>query len=69
MPGHSRGENYKRTTTITMEEELLLIIDKFQDRNRKNIKNRSQAIEKLVKMGLKQLKEQNEQKRQQAAVG
>ncbi len=56
MAGHYKQPNYKPTTSISMDEELLTLIDKFKHRN--EIDSRSQAIEKLIRLGFKQLKQQ-----------
>lgn len=56
MPGHYKQPTYKPTTSITLDEDLFKMIDKFKHRN--EIDNRSQAIEKLIRLGFKQLKQQ-----------
>jgi|GEM_PF-4276787 len=63
MAGHRKAPGYKPTTSITLEEELLQMIDKFKHRN--EFDNRSQAIEKLIRLGFLHLK----QKKQNAATG
>lgn len=53
MKAHKRGSNYKPTTTITLEEQLLNMIDDYRFDSRKD--NRSQAIAELIKLGFEHL--------------
>ncbi|MEK5175113.1 hypothetical protein NST63_18100 [Heyndrickxia sp. FSL W8-0496] len=51
MKAHKRGANYKPTTTIALDESLLLAIEDYRFEKRKD--NRSAAIADLVTKGLK----------------
>lgn len=51
MKAHKRGANYKPTTTIALDESLLLQIEDYRFTKRKD--NRSAAIAELVLKGLK----------------
>ncbi|MED4399821.1 ribbon-helix-helix domain-containing protein [Metabacillus fastidiosus] len=55
MPGHYKQPNYKPTTSITIDEDLFKLIDKFKHKN--EFDNRSQAIETLIRLGFKHLKQ------------
>ena len=50
---HKRGTNYRPSTSITLEEELMNRIDDYRFENRKN--NRSQAIAELLQIAFRTL--------------
>lgn len=50
---HKRGTNYRPSTSITLEEELMNLIDDYRFENRKN--NRSQAIAELLQIAFRTL--------------
>lgn len=63
---HSRGTNYKPTTTVVFDDQLLAMIEDYRFDARKD--NRSQAINELVKLGFKYLKAVEKKKAKQKAL-
>lgn len=54
---HKRGTNYRPSTSITLEEELMNLIDDYRFENRKN--NRSQAIAELLQIAFRTLESES----------
>ncbi len=48
--GWKKTPNAKPTVTITLDEKLLKLVEDYQFENR--LKNRSQAIQELIKKGM-----------------
>ncbi|KOP81980.1 hypothetical protein [Cytobacillus solani] len=64
MAGHVRGDNYKPTTTIAFDPNVLKKVDDYWYENRKG--NRSKGVNELIQYGLKYL-ELVEKKKQREA--
>lgn len=61
MAGHKKTPNAAPIINITMDDELLKLVEDYQFDNR--IKNRSEAIRRLLKAGMEVMKqEKNENK-------
>ncbi|KYG28144.1 hypothetical protein [Alkalihalobacillus trypoxylicola] len=56
MSGHKKSPNAKPIINITIDEELLKLVEDYQFDNR--IKNRSQAIQELLKKAMNTDKEE-----------
>lgn len=63
---HSRGTNYKPTTTVVFDDQLLSMIEDYRFDKRKD--NRSQAINELVKYGLRYIELVEKKKAKQKAL-
>lgn len=57
---HKRGTNYKPTTTIALDESLLLAVEDYRFSRRKD--NRSQAIADLIQKGLRYVELQDKKR-------
>lgn len=61
MAGHKKTPNAAPIINITMDDELLKLVEDYQFDNR--IKNRSEAIRQLLKAGMERMEqEKNESK-------
>lgn len=66
MKAHKRGANYKPTTTVVFDDTILVNVESYQKRKRKD--NRSQAINELVALGLKYAELVEKKKREKNRV-
>ena len=57
MAGHKRGTNYRPTTTISLEEQLMNQLDNYRFDTRKN--NRSQAVAELLQIAFRTLESES----------
>ncbi len=54
---HKRGTNYRPTTTISLEEQIMNQIDDYRFETRKN--NRSQAIAELLQIAFRAIESES----------
>lgn len=54
---HKRGTNYRPTTTISLEEQLMNQLDNYRFDTKKN--NRSQAVAELLQIAFRTLENES----------